>query len=90
MECSPDQSEAALTTVEALYRNYPDVIVEQLGLQNCLDTVIGNELKRGVSGGERRRVTTGEMEFGIKYATFISTGFDSAGSVPSCSTTSCH
>ncbi|ETK90757.1 hypothetical protein L915_05525 [Phytophthora nicotianae] len=78
---TPEQNETALRTAEALYKNYPDVIVEQLGLQNCRDTVIGNALKRGVSGGERRRVTTGEMEFGMKYATFmdeISTGLDSA------------
>jgi len=36
---------------------------------------------RGVSGGERKRVTTGEMEFGMKYMTLmdeISTGLDSA------------
>ncbi|KAG7375417.1 hypothetical protein PHYPSEUDO_001327, partial [Phytophthora pseudosyringae] len=78
---SPEQTEAALRTADALYENYPDVIVEQLGLQICHDTVIGNALKRGVSGGERRRVTTGEMEFGMKYATFmdeVSTGLDSA------------
>eukprot|EP00644_Phytophthora_capsici_P015914 jgi/Phyca11/10414/fgenesh1_pm.PHYCAscaffold_49_\ len=76
-----EQNAAAIRTAEALYQNYPDVIVEQLGLQTCRDTVIGNALKRGVSGGERRRVTTGEMEFGMKYATFmdeISTGLDSA------------
>ncbi|KAE8953862.1 hypothetical protein PF005_g32891 [Phytophthora fragariae] len=78
---TPEQNEAALRTAESLYKNYPDVVVEQLGLQTCRDTVIGNALKRGVSGGERRRVTTGDMEFGMKYATFmdeISTGLDSA------------
>uniref|UniRef100_H3GXR5 ABC transporter domain-containing protein n=1 Tax=Phytophthora ramorum TaxID=164328 RepID=H3GXR5_PHYRM len=78
---TPEQNETALRTAESLYKNYPDVVVEQLGLQTCRDTVIGNALKRGVSGGERRRVTTGEMEFGMKYATFmdeISTGLDSA------------
>ncbi|EGZ27174.1 pleiotropic drug resistance protein ABC superfamily [Phytophthora sojae] len=78
---TPEQNETALRAAESLYKNYPDVIVEQLGLQTCRDTVIGNALKRGVSGGERRRVTTGEMEFGMKYATFmdeISTGLDSA------------
>ncbi|OWY98454.1 Pleiotropic drug resistance protein transporter [Phytophthora megakarya] len=78
---TPEQNEAAIRTAEALYKNYPDVIVEQLGLQTCRDTVIGNALKRGISGGERRRVTMGEMEFGMKYATFmdeVSTGLDSA------------
>ncbi|OWZ08658.1 ABC transporter, partial [Phytophthora megakarya] len=78
---TPEQNEAAVLTAEALYKHYPDVIVEQLGLQTCRNTVIGNSMTRGVSGGERRRVTMGEMEFGMKYATFmdgISTGLDSA------------
>ncbi|KAK1936666.1 ABC transporter G family member 29 [Phytophthora citrophthora] len=72
---------AAKRTVDALNEHYPEVVMEQLGLQNCRDTILGDELRRGVSGGERRRVTTGEMEFGMKYATFmdeISTGLDSA------------
>ncbi|GMF18776.1 unnamed protein product [Phytophthora fragariaefolia] len=78
---TPEQNEAALRTAESLYKNYPDVIVEQLGLQACRDTVIGNALKRGVSGGERRRVTMAETEFGMKYATFmdeVTNGLDSA------------
>lgn len=36
---------------------------------------------RGISGGEKRRTTTGEMEFGVKYVSLmdeISTGLDSA------------
>ncbi|GMF38346.1 unnamed protein product [Phytophthora lilii] len=44
-------------------------------------TQIGNALVRGVPGGERKRVTTGEMEFGMKYVSLmdeISTGLDSA------------
>ncbi|KAG6611838.1 Pleiotropic drug resistance protein 3 [Phytophthora cinnamomi] len=61
---------------------YLDVIIEQLGLKTCQDTRIGDDLIRGISGGERRRVTTGEMLFGPwKYATFmdeVTTGLDSA------------
>jgi ABC-type multidrug transport system ATPase subunit/ABC-type multidrug transport system permease subunit len=78
---SAEDNRAAQQTVQALNNHYPAVITEQFGLQNCRDTVLGDELRRGVSGGERRRVTTGEMEFGMKYATFmdeISTGLDSA------------
>ncbi|KAG7378316.1 hypothetical protein PHYBOEH_000427, partial [Phytophthora boehmeriae] len=78
---SPQQNEAAWQTACALHAYYPDVVVEQLGLQACRNTAIGDGLNRGVSGGERRRVTTGEMEFGMKYVTFmdeISTGLDSA------------
>jgi hypothetical protein len=30
-----------------------------LGLDICADTLVGNEMLRGVSGGQRKRVTTG-------------------------------
>lgn len=34
-------------------------IIQELGLSKCSNTYIGNELVRGVSGGERRRVAIG-------------------------------
>ena len=58
-----------------------DVVTQQLGLELCQDTVIGDGMLRGVSGGERKRVTMGEMEFGNNLVAFmdeISTGLDSA------------
>lgn len=30
-----------------------------LGLDVCSDTMVGNDMMRGVSGGQRKRVTTG-------------------------------
>lgn len=30
-------------------------------LQVCADTIVGNQMLRGVSGGQRKRVTTGEV-----------------------------
>ncbi|KAK8584752.1 hypothetical protein V6N13_138701 [Hibiscus sabdariffa] len=38
-----------------------DVFMKMLGLEVCADTLVGDEMIRGVSGGQRKRVTTGEM-----------------------------
>ncbi|KAF0698135.1 Aste57867_11231 [Aphanomyces stellatus] len=78
---TPEENAEAKHIVTALYDVYPDVIVQQLGLANCKDTIVGNAMLRGVSGGERKRVTVGEMEFGMKQVSLmdeISTGLDSA------------
>jgi hypothetical protein len=32
-----------------------------LGLEICADTIVGDEMQRGISGGQRKRVTTGYM-----------------------------
>jgi ABC-type multidrug transport system ATPase subunit len=36
-----------------------DNIIAQLGLEQCRNTRIGNEVNRGISGGERKRVSIG-------------------------------
>jgi ABC-type multidrug transport system ATPase subunit len=36
-----------------------DQIIEQLGLQDCANTIIGTPFRRGISGGQRRRVSIG-------------------------------
>ena len=41
-----------------------EYIIKLLGLQRCADTVVGNQLLRGVSGGEKKRVTTAEILVG--------------------------
>lgn len=40
-------------------RRMVDYIIEELGLIKCADTQIGNTEKRGISGGERKRVSIG-------------------------------
>ncbi|KAJ7951846.1 Pleiotropic drug resistance ABC transporter [Quillaja saponaria] len=58
-----------------------DVFMKILGLDICADTMVGDEALRGVSGGQRKRVTTGEMLVGPSKALFmdeISTGLDSS------------
>ncbi|GAB2224811.1 hypothetical protein Drorol1_Dr00005588 [Drosera rotundifolia] len=55
-------------------------ILKVLGLENCADTLVGDQMIRGISGGQRKRVTTGEMLVGPANALFmdeISTGLDS-------------
>lgn len=40
-------------------------------LQVCADTIVGNQMLRGVSGGQRKRVTTGEMMVGPAKTLFM-------------------
>lgn len=71
----------ALSALNDLNLRFPQVVVNQLGLQLCQDTNIGDGMQRGVSGGERKRVTIGEMSFGLRLASFmdeISTGLDAS------------
>ncbi|KAK8678822.1 hypothetical protein V6N13_144303 [Hibiscus sabdariffa] len=48
-----------------------DYILKILGLDVCADTMVGNEMLRGISGGQRKRVTTGEMLVGPARALFM-------------------
>ncbi|KAF9615185.1 hypothetical protein IFM89_022287 [Coptis chinensis] len=52
-----------------------------LGLDVCADTLVGNDMLRGISGGQMKRVTIGEMLAGAAKALFmdeISIGLDSS------------
>ncbi|KAI4355694.1 hypothetical protein L6164_004442 [Bauhinia variegata] len=58
-----------------------EYVLKILGLDICADTIVGDEMMRGISGGQRKRVTTGEMLVGPANAFFmdeISTGLDSS------------
>lgn len=59
----------------------PYITLNLLGLGNVLNTFVGDENLRGVSGGEKKRVTSAEVMVGPQWAVFmdeISTGLDSA------------
>ena len=47
--------------VHVPYARSVDVMLNMLLLTRAADTVIGDDMTRGVSGGEKKRVTTGEM-----------------------------
>jgi ABC-type multidrug transport system ATPase subunit len=36
-------------------------ILKVLGLDICADTIVGNNMLRGISGGQKKRVTTGNL-----------------------------
>ncbi|KAG5525539.1 hypothetical protein RHGRI_031994 [Rhododendron griersonianum] len=58
-----------------------DYILKILGLDICADTLVGDAMRRGVSGGQKKRLTTGEMIIGPTKALFmdeISNGLDSS------------
>ncbi|KAB5553301.1 hypothetical protein DKX38_010612 [Salix brachista] len=70
---------AALEGQETSVTTY--YILKITGLDICADTMVGNQMIRGISGGQKKRVTTGEMLVGPARALFmdeISTGLDSS------------
>ncbi|KAJ6429559.1 hypothetical protein OIU84_021041 [Salix udensis] len=69
-------------SVEGLKSNLQtDYILKILGLDICSDTMIGDAMRRGISGGQKKRLTAGEMIVGPTKALFmdeISNGLDSS------------
>ncbi|XP_062201900.1 ABC transporter G family member 41-like [Phragmites australis] len=69
-------------SVEGLERSMQtDYIMKIMGLDICADIMVGDAMRRGISGGEKKRLTTGEMIVGPSKALFmdeISTGLDSS------------
>lgn len=80
-QCKGDQYDHAVKVMTAQHKFAAELRIKSLGLDRCQDTRLGNAMIRGVSGGERKRVTTGEMTFGRKRVMLldeISTGLDAA------------
>nr|VDD05757.1 unnamed protein product [Brassica oleracea] len=58
-----------------------DYILKILGLDICAETLFGNAMRRGISGGQKKRLTTAEMIVGPTKALFmdeITNGLDSS------------
>nr|AEO22188.1 ABCG subfamily transporter protein [Solanum tuberosum] len=58
-----------------------DTYMKILGLDICADTLVGDAMRRGISGGQKKRLTTGELIVGPTKALFmdeISNGLDSS------------
>ncbi|XP_048499276.1 pleiotropic drug resistance protein 3-like isoform X2 [Beta vulgaris subsp. vulgaris] len=58
-----------------------DYILKILGLDVCADTLVGDAMRRGISGGQKKRLTTGEMIVGPTKVLFmdeITNGLDSS------------
>eukprot|EP00667_Euglena_gracilis_P001821 EG_transcript_1821 len=79
-----DEARAGITFVDQLA---PEIVMATLGIRHVGDTIVGNESLRGVSGGQRKRLTTAEMVVArtpVLLADEISTGLDSATTFDIC------
>lgn len=69
---------------EKLRADRVKLIASYLGLTHVMDTVVGNDLLRGVSGGEKKRVTIGETAARMSSQVWLldqwSRGLDAAAS----------
>lgn len=55
-----DPSEFDASDLAENHRKRVDDVIKLLHLSNCQDTLVGNDILRGISGGEMKRLTVGE------------------------------
>ena len=66
---------------QTLHARKLEAVTNLLALEGCVDTIVGNDLVRGVSGGEKKRVTISEAlvtNARVLCMDEISTGLDAA------------
>ena len=81
---SPEQFNSTVDEVVQLEDKRAALLISLLGMDECSSTIVGNDLLRGVSGGQRKRVTLGEMLLTNSRAYFldeVTTGLDAAVTV---------
>eukprot|EP00668_Euglena_longa_P009416 GGOE01011361.1.p1 GENE.GGOE01011361.1~~GGOE01011361.1.p1 ORF type:complete len:1164 (-),score=480.99 GGOE01011361.1:341-3751(-) len=64
-----------------------EIMLSLLGIRHVGDTIVGNEVLRGISGGQRKRLTTAEVmvtHMPVLLMDEISTGLDSATTFEIC------
>uniref|UniRef100_A0A3Q7GZ29 ABC transporter domain-containing protein n=1 Tax=Solanum lycopersicum TaxID=4081 RepID=A0A3Q7GZ29_SOLLC len=69
------------TTFWAFLLHPSEISAKILGLDICADTLVGDEMLKGISGGQKKRLTTGELLMGAPRVLLmdeISTGLDSS------------
>ncbi|KAD5803016.1 hypothetical protein E3N88_14376 [Mikania micrantha] len=81
----PDEDLDIFIKTVALGENKTSLVVDYLtkilGLDICADTLVGDEMRKGISGGQMKRLTSGELLMGPSRVLFmdeISTGLDSS------------
>eukprot|EP00667_Euglena_gracilis_P008778 EG_transcript_8893 len=79
--------EAAQKQLSVMYKLNTEIVLSLLGIRHVGDTVVGNEMLRGISGGQRKRLTTAEImatQTPVMLMDEISTGLDSATTFEIC------
>ncbi|XP_071685616.1 ABC transporter G family member 32-like [Rutidosis leptorrhynchoides] len=81
----PDEDLDIFIKTVVLGQNKTSLVVEYLmkilGLDICAGTLVGDEMRKGISGGQMKRLTSGELLVGpsrVRFMDEISTGLDSS------------
>ena len=67
----PKEMKERNSNLELYHQHKVSVMLKMLGLEECAETIVGNERVRGVSGGQRRRTTIGEALLTDARALFL-------------------